>query len=524
MRRCLLVFGGVAAALVGVVAAPPAEPRADAAFHHWLGVEFHLQRRLDDAALGYARALALDPPRDATLEEEQLVRRFLPRLQTNAAEPFALKDVAVVLHPERRVIAYHLFWEDDIDFPDDNDPCDHEVVWVGYAADGRQVERIWTYFHGRVLAGGEPALREAREHGGRPRIDVQWGKHGSMPVGWQALALDNEEAYRTLHEHRRRVGEDARAQRAGWPRRFGGTWNDFVSFSRAVDPRGLLSQHRMIKVSRWNSATIQQHFLRYNFRPKIEWPPDGVDGPTVGPRAGATVEGVSPAAFNLPPKRVFEDAMPRYPNLWFYVDPSLATSYEAAVRLVTGALRETMALRESFGPFGNPEGCDFEAGLEHLQPWTAPDQRALQHAHAFHIRYYYTALQDQGLHRIRVLTAAGPREFYRFAASVHYEVEHNNPNHADVEACPICGRTGAFANEAGNLVERVHDPLGLEFALAGTIRGERVRLPDHDGREQLGVAALTNQFAVGTLALPAVAADQNTQRLGVVVITQPTGR
>ena len=27
---------------------------------------------------------------------EQIIRRFLPRLQTNAAEPFALKDVAAV--------------------------------------------------------------------------------------------------------------------------------------------------------------------------------------------------------------------------------------------------------------------------------------------------------------------------------------------------------------------------------------------------------------------------------------------
>jgi hypothetical protein len=28
----------------------------------------------------------------------------------------------------------------------------------------------------------------------------------------------------------------------------------------------------MIKVTRWNSATIDQHFLPYNFRPKTEWP------------------------------------------------------------------------------------------------------------------------------------------------------------------------------------------------------------------------------------------------------------
>ena len=28
----------------------------------------------------------------------------------------------------------------------------------------------------------------------------------------------------------------------------------------------------MIVVSRWNSATLNQRFLRYNFKPKSEWP------------------------------------------------------------------------------------------------------------------------------------------------------------------------------------------------------------------------------------------------------------
>jgi hypothetical protein len=28
----------------------------------------------------------------------------------------------------------------------------------------------------------------------------------------------------------------------------------------------------MVLVSRWNNATIDRHLLRYNFRPKTEWP------------------------------------------------------------------------------------------------------------------------------------------------------------------------------------------------------------------------------------------------------------
>ena len=45
-----------AAASIGLGAAAPAGPRADAAFHNWVGVEQHLQRRLDDAARAYVDA------------------------------------------------------------------------------------------------------------------------------------------------------------------------------------------------------------------------------------------------------------------------------------------------------------------------------------------------------------------------------------------------------------------------------------------------------------------------------------
>ena len=57
---------------------------------------------------------------------------FAPRLVLVRGEFFPLKDIAAILHPEKPIIAYHLFWEDDLGFPSDNDPCDHEVVWIEY--------------------------------------------------------------------------------------------------------------------------------------------------------------------------------------------------------------------------------------------------------------------------------------------------------------------------------------------------------------------------------------------------------
>ena len=211
--------------------------------------------------------------------------------------------------------------------------------------------------------------------------------------------------------------------------------------------------------------------------------------------------------------------MPRYPNVWFHVDAALAPSHREAVKLVTDAVRDSMRLREYFPPFDNPEGCDFEATIEHLQPWVDRTARALQHAHAFHMRYYYSALAAQGLERVVLKTGGGQRPFYRFAASVHYEVEHTNPNHADVEACPICGRTGDYGGRPGNLVELVHDPLGLELLLGGTIRGERVRFEDYGQREVGSIGALGDRFSVSSLVFPGMTGDRNTLRIGTVVIT-----
>lgn len=219
--------------------------------------------------------------------------------------------------------------------------------------------------------------------------------------------------------------------------------------------------------------------------------------------------------FKLPPKSVFDRTMPRYPNLWFYIDTRLAPSYEAAVKLVTGNLRTAMRLREFYGPFDNAEGCDFEVRLEHLQPWEVREQRALQHSHAFHMRYYFSALARQGLDQVKL----GGRAYYRFGASVHYEVEHTNPNHADVEVCPICGRTGEYASLKGNLVEQVHDPLGLELVLTGRIRGETVRFEDWEQREVGSIEALKRKFAVRQHTFPAQTGDKNTLRIGVVVIS-----
>jgi hypothetical protein len=205
--------------------------------------------------------------------------------------------------------------------------------------------------------------------------------------------------------------------------------------------------------------------------------------------------------------------------MWFYLDASMAGSYPEAVKLVTDSLRTAMHLREFRGVFGSSEGCDFEARTEHLQPWEDLAHRDLQHSHALHMRYYYGDLQRTKLDRVEVDSAAGAKAFYRLAASVHYEVEHTNPNHADVEICPICGRTGEYAHLTGNLVEMVHDPLGVELVMTGKIRGEVVRFENWTQPEVGSVQMLADQFSLQQFVFDSEAEDQNTLRIGIVTIT-----
>ena len=103
-----------------------------------------------------------------------LARALAPVLYLQRDESFPLCRVVAVVHPTRRVIAYNLLWRDDVHgaWLPFTTATDQEVVWVGYDSTLAPVE-IWTYWHRRILH--TPWPRAGVE------VDVQWGKHGSMP-------------------------------------------------------------------------------------------------------------------------------------------------------------------------------------------------------------------------------------------------------------------------------------------------------------------------------------------------------
>lgn len=251
------------------------------------GLAAHEERRLKEASDAYNDALKLAPPREPSAAEWALIRKFAPIVLTTPNEPFPLKDAAAIIHFSEPWIAYHLFWEDDIDFPDDNDPCDHEIVWIRLNDARTQIRSVHTYFHGRILSDTTPVV-------GRPRVVSQWGKHGTMPMNWRSLQIQadsddlerarlqtdramkleeyNQATWQKLHNQGREAQGSPLAKT--WPLRFEGSWAEFTTFSKAIDLEPRFRKNGMAMVSYFNNAVINRHFLRYNFAAKTEWPPE----------------------------------------------------------------------------------------------------------------------------------------------------------------------------------------------------------------------------------------------------------
>jgi hypothetical protein len=123
------------------------------------------------------RPLDIPAALPATDSGTRLAHTLAPLLYLQRDEWFPLDRAVAVLHPTRRVIAYHLLWRDDVHgaWIPFTVPTDEEVVWVGYDPSGAPTE-LWTFWHGRIL-------HTDWRGRGTPAIDVQWGKHGSLPRG-----------------------------------------------------------------------------------------------------------------------------------------------------------------------------------------------------------------------------------------------------------------------------------------------------------------------------------------------------
>ena len=65
----------------------------------------------------------------------------------------------------------------------------------------------------------------------------------------------------------------------------------------------------------------------------------------------------------------------------------------------------------------------------------------------------------------------------------------------------------------------VHDPLGLELVLGGTIHGEVVRFEDWKQQEVGSIQPLGEKFSLQHHGFSSWEEDQNTLRIGIVVLS-----
>jgi len=256
-------------------------------YHNRLGYAFHLERRLKEASREYAKVLELDPPKAITPEEYDLALKLAPRVYTQPNEFFNLEDVVVIFHPQQPIIEYSFFWDDDIDYPEDNDPTDHEKVWIEYNLESGTIVNVYTYFHRAILSTKE-SLKDAKENKNRARINIQWGGHGSLPVGWETIPSEQisvkythvdmpdeiEDMKTRYYKHIESIKNPNHPLAKDWPKIFKGSWAEYTTFTKYVDLPKMIKKKKMIMKSRWSNAVIDQYFLDYQFYPKIEWPLD----------------------------------------------------------------------------------------------------------------------------------------------------------------------------------------------------------------------------------------------------------
>jgi len=238
---------------------------------------YHLDGHLRKAGELYNKVFEMAPLSSLTKKEERLIQKLCPILMINPKECFPLKDIVAVHHPSKTLIGYHLFWEDDYDFPDDFEPCDHEEVWIEYNPETEVVTNVMCWFHSRVLD-SQAAVKEAQENNQRAIIRIEWGKHGSLLCGWESMKepLTGISIPDWLKETYDQVKIGGRVPmhplKRFWPKGFEGDFEEYTNFSVKVDPIDLLKKKPFMFKTEWVNAIIFTHALLYNFHPKMEWP------------------------------------------------------------------------------------------------------------------------------------------------------------------------------------------------------------------------------------------------------------
>lgn len=191
-----------------------------------------------------------------------LARSLAPVLYLQRDERFPLSRVAAVVHPTKPIIAYHLLWRDDVNgaWIPFTVATDEEVIWVGYDKSHAPTD-VWTYWHGTLLHTQWPRCQVA--------INVQWGKHGSLPRGLVESSLPKPKTLNFFYAATRFLIPDQLLSRAmrGGPAFFPYGYDRYRDFSK---PMSL--SNRLDVVTRFEKPerVLTAVFGRYSHKPN--WP------------------------------------------------------------------------------------------------------------------------------------------------------------------------------------------------------------------------------------------------------------
>ena len=219
---------------------------------------------------------------------------------------------------------------------------------------------------------------------------------------------------------------------------------------------------------------------------------------------------------HLPSQTVF--GLPRYPNVWFYVSTDIAPSYDRATRFIIESMASYLGVRADAGHAHDVLRCDARATIRNLQPYRGYSNHRHNHSHALDVRYYYRVLRAHEMEQSELDVDGVSRCFWRIAAQVRYEASsaHNPP-----DDCPVCGRSGDYADVDGDVNRLVRDPLGLELCLHGTVRGRPVLHPT--GSPVRGVRAMAADYNLYFGIFDTDQPETGTPRVGCVAVLGRSG-
>jgi hypothetical protein len=195
---------------------------------------------------------------------------FAPVLYFNPDEPSGIITVIPVFHPSQPTVAYHIFLEDDAFMAGRGKMVDHEVVWVEYDPVSLKVADVLTLWHRTVLR-TDACVVDARSGEHRPRICVQWGQHGMLPYGWEALTTARPRAELKLHYNLAKyVNRIPLASPAESTVVFEGSYEEYTTFSEKVDTADYISPADVII-----AGDCEDHLksrIEPSFSVKKQWP------------------------------------------------------------------------------------------------------------------------------------------------------------------------------------------------------------------------------------------------------------